>query len=228
MNILYEDNHIIIVNKKCSEIVQGDKTGDKPLLEELKDFIKARDDKPGNVFLGSPHRLDRPTSGIVIFAKTSKALSRLSEMFREQKIRKFYRAVVSGCPGKDKETLTHYLIRDTVKNKTKAYPLPKHGAQQAVLTYAVAGKTDRYCLLEIELHTGRHHQIRAQLAAEGCPIKGDLKYGFPRSNTNGGIYLHAWRVIFEHPVKKELLDITAPLPDNDPLWAAFPEKGVLV
>ncbi|MDP4205544.1 MAG: RNA pseudouridine synthase [Bacteroidota bacterium] len=221
MEIIYEDNHIIAVNKSCSEIVQGDKTGDKPLSEILKDYIKEKYQKPGKVYLGVPHRLDRPTSGIVLFARTSKALERLNDMFREKgEIRKIYWAVVDRKPNPDHATLNHFMIRNTEKNKSFAYDEPKAGSKEASLTYTCLASSDRYHLLEIELHTGRHHQIRAQLAAIGCHIKGDLKYGFPRSNPDGGIHLHARQIEFVHPVKKEKVTITAK-PPKDRIWDFF-------
>lgn len=218
--ILFEDNHLIIVNKLPSEIVQADQTEDTPLAEDVRTYIKRRYRKPGNVFLGIPHRLDRPTSGIVIFAKTDKALSRLGSMFREKKIVKTYWAVVERMPDQSEGELKHYLIRDRKKNKSFAYTEEKKGSQFAHLSYRIKGATDNYYMLEIVLHTGRHHQIRAQLAAIGCVIKGDLKYGAKRSNKGGGIYLHARNVRFQHPVKKEEMNITA-APPKDPLWSCF-------
>ena len=212
--ILYEDNHILIINKKAGEIVQGDKTGDEPLGETLKAFIAMRDGKPGQVFMGVPHRIDRPVSGAVVFAKTSKALERLSAMFREGRVHKTYWALVCKAP-KEKEALVEgWISRNERLNKSFFSVKPVPGAKEARLRYSHIADTDRYFLLEVELMTGRHHQIRCQLAALGCPIKGDLKYGAPRSNPDGGISLHARRVSFIHPVKKEPVDVTAPLPSS--------------
>ena len=199
MNILFEDNHIIIVSKRAGEIVQGDKTGDTPLSETVKSYIKERYQKPGNVFLGVVHRLDRPVSGVTLFARTSKALTRLSEMFRTRDVHKTYWAIVCNQPPKEEDTLTHWLTRDEKSNKAKAYDREVPQSKQAVLDYRVIAHSERYWLLEIDLHTGRHHQIRCQLAKIGCPIKGDLKYGAPRSNPDGSISLHARRIYFEHP-----------------------------
>ncbi len=218
--ILYEDNHIIVVNKLPSEIVQADETGDSPLSDLVKEYLRVTYKKRGNVFLGIPHRLDRPTSGIVIFARTDKALSRLGSMFREKKIQKTYWAVVSKMPPEERGELKHYLVRNREKNKSFAYDTDRKGAQFAHLSYRVKGATKNYYLVEIDLHTGRHHQIRAQLSAVGCPIKGDLKYGAPRSNRGGGIYLHARKVEFIHPVRRENVLITAD-PPRDPLWSCF-------
>ncbi len=220
MQVVYEDNHIIIVNKTCREIVQGDKTGDKPLSEMLKEWLKEKYAKPGNVFVGVTHRLDRPVSGLVIFAKTSKALSRLNEMFRTGQVKKTYWAVVKNNPPAQAGTLVHYLTRNEKQNKSTAYISPRTGAQRAELDYSLIATGDNYKLLEVDLKTGRHHQIRCQLAKMGCPIKGDLKYGAERSNPNGGISLHARRVCFEHPVSHVVVDVTAPVP-NDPLWKAL-------
>lgn len=220
MQVVYEDNHIIIVNKTCREIVQGDKTGDKPLSEMLKEWLKEKYAKPGNVFVGVTHRLDRPVSGLVIFAKTSKALSRLNEMFRTGQVKKTYWAVVKNNPPAQAGTLVHYLTRNEKQNKSTAYISPRTGAQRAELDYALIATGDNYKLLEVDLKTGRHHQIRCQLAKMGCPIKGDLKYGAERSNPDGGISLHARRVCFEHPVSHVVVDVTAPVP-NDPLWTAL-------
>lgn len=220
MQVVYEDNHIIIVNKTCREIVQGDKTGDKPLSEMLKEWLKEKYAKPGNVFVGVTHRLDRPVSGLVIFAKTSKALSRLNEMFRTGQVKKTYWAVVKNNPPAQAGTLVHYLTRNEKQNKSTAYISPRTGAQRAELDYSLIATGDNYKLLEVDLKTGRHHQIRCQLAKMGCPIKGDLKYGAERSNPDGGISLHARRVCFEHPVSHVVVDVTAPVP-NDPLWKAL-------
>lgn len=225
MTVLYEDNHIIIVNKTVSEIVQGDKTGDKPLSEIVKEYLKEKYNKPGNVFLGVTHRLDRPTSGIVVFARTSKALPRLNEMFKNKEVKKTYWAIVKNAPKLTEATLKHYLVRNEKQNKSYAYDAEKPNSKPAVLHYKLIARSDKYNLLEIDLETGRHHQIRCQLAKIGCPIKGDLKYGAERSNTDGGISLHARRISFTHPVSKELIEVTAPLP-QDNLWAAL-EKAVL-
>lgn len=217
MEVLYEDNHIIIVNKTCREIVQGDKTGDLPLSEMLKQWLKEKYNKPGNVFIGVTHRLDRPVSGLVVFAKTSKALTRLNEMFRLGQIEKKYWAVVKNQPLQPEATLVHYLVRNEKNNKSTAYDYARHGSQRAELSYRTLAAGDNYRLLEIDLKTGRHHQIRCQLSKIGCPIKGDLKYGAKRSNPDGGISLHARRVAFEHPISHIHIDITAPVPDER-LW----------
>jgi len=208
--ILYEDNHIIVVNKLAGEIVQGDKTGDIPLSETLKDFIRERDNKPGNVFIGVPHRLDRPVSGLCVFAKTSKALERLNAMFSKGEMHKTYLALVAVKPEADEAVLTHYLSRNEKQNKSYAWPSPRPDAKEARLRYKYLKSTKSYHLIEIELYTGRHHQIRCQLATIGSPIKGDLKYGAPRSNPDGGISLHAYHLEFVHPVRKEPVSITAP------------------
>ena len=221
MIVLYEDNHIIAVNKNSSEIVQGDKTGDKPLSEIIKSYIKEKYNKPGEVYLGVAHRLDRPVSGVVLFARTSKSLTRLNEMFRNQEVEKTYWAIVQNLPKEPEGRLEHYLIRNEKQNKSFAYDSEKPNSKKAVLTYKLIGSSDRYHLLEVKLETGRHHQIRCQLAALGCPIKGDLKYGAPRSNPNGGISLHARSVAFIHPVSKEQINITAPVPEDEKLWLAF-------
>ena len=222
MFVLYEDNHIIAVSKTCHEIVQGDKTGDIPLSETVKAYIKEKYHKPGEVFLGVTHRLDRPTTGVVLFARTSKALSRLNAMFQShEQIQKTYWAIVpanSQLPVANR--LENYLWRDEKKNKSFVVKQRTNGAKRAVLSYRVLAKTERYMLLEINLETGRHHQIRCQLSAIGLPIKGDLKYGAKRSNPDGGISLHARRVDFIHPVSKQPISITAPVPD-DPLWSAL-------
>ncbi|MGL5683667.1 MAG: RluA family pseudouridine synthase [Marinifilaceae bacterium] len=225
IEVLYEDNHIIAVNKKVSDIVQADKTGDVPLSEEVKAYIKKKYNKPGDVFLGVPHRIDRPVSGVVIFARTSKALTRLNKMFQEEdkEISKIYWAIVGKLPEQDHAELTHYLTRDTNKNKSHASVKAKAGAKKAVLEYQLKGRSNRYYLLEVKLHTGRHHQIRCQLAREGMPIRGDLKYGYPRSNENGGISLHAREISFIHPVTKVQVRIVAAPPKDDNLWKAFLE-----
>lgn len=220
MEVIYEDNHLIAVNKSCGEIVQGDKTGDQPLSESLKIWLKEKYNKPGNVFVGVTHRLDRPVSGIVLFAKTSKALARLNDMFRTGAIKKTYWAIVKRCPSKPEGELTHWLVRNEKQNKSYAYDTEKPGSKQAVLHYRVLTRSDNYYLLEVDLKTGRHHQIRCQLAKIGCPIKGDLKYGFPRSNPDGSISLHARRVSFEHPVSHKLIEIEAPVPEDN-LWNAL-------
>lgn len=220
MEIIYEDNHIIVVNKTCSEIVQGDKTGDKPLSEIVKEWLKEKYNKPGNVFCGVTHRLDRPTSGIVVFAKTSKALSRLNEMFKTKDIKKTYWAIVRNKPKQPVGTLKNYLVRNEKQNKSYAYDVEKPNSKLAILHYKVISQSDKYFLLEIDLETGRHHQIRCQLSKIGCPIKGDLKYGFDRSNPDGGISLHARRISFTHPVSKLPIDIIAK-PPKDNLWKAM-------
>ncbi len=220
MEILYEDNHIIIVNKSPREIVQGDKTGDKPLVDMVKDYLKEKYHKPGNVFCGVVHRLDRPTSGIVVFAKTSKALARLNEMFKKGEVDKTYWAIVKDLPPQDEGTLVHFLIKNQKNNKSVAYDTEKLRSKKAVLHYKLVGRSQRYYLLEVKLETGRHHQIRCQLAKIGLPIRGDLKYGAQRSNPDGSISLHARNISFVHPVSKKMIDITAPVPD-DPLWKAF-------
>ena len=220
MDVVYEDNHLIIVNKSSSEIVQGDKTGDKPLAEMVKEYIKQKYHKPGNVFLGVVHRLDRPVSGLVVFARTSKALARLNEMFLTKEVHKTYWAIVGNCPPTEEGELVHWLVRNEKQNKSYAYDKEKPEAKKAVLDYKLIGRSERYFLLEVDLKTGRHHQIRCQLAKMGCPIKGDLKYGSPRSNPDGSICLHARRVRFVHPVSKQEIDVTAPVPEGN-LWHSF-------
>lgn len=220
IEVLYEDNHLIIVNKKNGDIVQGDKTGDRTLAEDVKYYIKDKYNKPGDVFLGITHRLDRPTSGIVIFAKTSKALTRINKMFAEKEISKTYLAIVDNAPPKTKDTISHYLVRNRKQNKSYANNKKIANSKKASLTYEVKSKSDKYFLLEIQLHTGRHHQIRAQLSKINCKIKGDMKYNFPRSNPDGGICLHAYKTEFIHPVKKEPIKIIAKPPD-DKLWNYF-------
>lgn len=220
MTVVYEDNHIIIVNKTASEIVQGDKTGDVPLSETVKQYLKEKYQKPGNVFIGVTHRLDRPVSGLVVFAKTSKALSRLNEMFKNSEVKKTYWAIVKQTPAETEGELVNYLVRNEKQNKSYAYDTEKPGSKKAVLHYRLIARSDNYSLLEVDLKTGRHHQIRCQLAKMGCPIKGDLKYGFPRSNPDGSICLHARRVRFVHPVSKELIDVVAPVP-SDNLWRSL-------
>ncbi len=223
MTVLYEDNHIIIINKLPGEIVQGDKTGDKPLSEIVKDYLKDKYNKPGNVFCGVTHRLDRPTSGVVIFAKTSKALSRLNEMFRKDSIDKVYWAIVKNRPSKIEDKLVHYLIKDEKKNKSSAFNTEKPNTKKAVMHYKLISTSQNYSLLEVNLETGRHHQIRCQLAKIGSPIKGDLKYGTERSNPDGRISLHARSISFIHPVSKVKIEVTAPVP-MDNLWKSFEES----
>jgi len=220
LQILYEDNHLIVVNKRVGDIVQGDKTGDVPLSEIVKEYIKEKYNKPGAVFLGVVHRLDRPTSGIVLFAKTSKALERLNKMFSERETQKTYWTVVKNCPPNEQDTLVHYISRNPKNNTSKAHTKEVPNSKKASLEYKIFAKLDNYFALEIALHTGRHHQIRAQLAAIGCPIKGDLKYGFDRSNPDGGIHLHAQKLMFEHPISKELISIVAPTP-QDRIWSSI-------
>lgn len=219
-NILYEDNHIIIVNKKPGEIVQGDKTGDTPLSETLKQYIKERDAKPGNVFLGVVHRLDRPVGGIVVFAKTSKALSRMNDMFRNGDVHKTYWAITRNRPTEEEALLTHYITTVERNNKSYASTAPKDGAKESKLKYKVVADSDRYHLIQVQLLTGRKHQIRVQLSAIGCPVKGDLKYGDKRSNPDGSISLMARSISFEHPVSHKLIEVTAPVPDDN-LWKAL-------
>lgn len=224
MTILYEDNHIIAVNKACGEIVQGDKTGDIPLLDTVKSYIKQKYNKPGDVFLGLPHRIDRPTSGVVLFARTSKALARLNVLFQtHDQIRKTYWAIVEKAPGQPEGRLENFLLRREAQNKSYVVSPDTKGAKQAVLTYRTLVRGDRYTLLEVRLLTGRHHQIRCQLAAMGCPVKGDLKYGAKRSNPDGGISLHAREIAFIHPVSHEPVVIVAPVP-ADSLWRALTSK----
>ena len=220
MTVVYEDNHIIVVNKTASEIVQADKTGDTPLSETVKQYLKEKYQKPGNVFLGVTHRLDRPVSGLVIFAKTSKALTRLNEMFRPGEEKKTYWAVVKNAPKESEGELVHFLVRNEKQNKSYAYDKEVPNSKKAVLDYRLIGRSENYYLLEVDLKTGPHHQIRCQLAKMGCPIKGDLKYGSPRSNPDGSICLHARRVRFVHPVSKELIELKAPLPEGN-LWKGF-------
>ena len=221
MTVLYEDNHLIAVNKTSSEIVQGDKTGDTPLSETLKQWLKEKYNKPGEVFIGVTHRLDRPVSGLVLFAKTSKALERLNAMFREGQLRKTYWAIVKNPPPQPEGELVHYLVRNEKQNKSYASVDEKPRSKKAIMSYRLIARSDRYFLLEIDLQTGRHHQIRCQLAAIGCPVRGDLKYGYPRSNPDGGISLHARKVAFVHPVSKKEIELIAPAPENDGLWGVF-------
>lgn len=219
--VLYEDNHIIIVNKNTGELVQGDYTGDIPLLEKVREYIRQKYDKPGNVFTGLIHRLDRPTSGIVVFARTSKALSRMNAIFEKREVSKKYWTLVREKPKEENGKLVHYLRKDEKKNRSFVVSKETPGAKRAVLNYSVINHSESYYLLEIELETGRHHQIRVQLAAMGCPVKGDLKYGFPRSNKDAGISLHARRISFQHPVSDEVIDVQAPLPEGDKVWKYF-------
>jgi len=219
LQVLFEDNHIVIINKRAGDIVQGDKTGDKPLSDVVKEYIKDKYNKPGEVFLGVVHRLDRPTTGIIIFARTSKALERLNKMLREKSIQKTYWAVVKEHPKKEKDTLINYLKKNPKNNKSTVYNQETEGSKKAILHFQAVKKLDNYSLLEIDLETGRHHQIRAQLSAIGSPIKGDLKYGFPRSNKDGSIHLHARKIEFTHPVSKEKILISAPVPD-EVIWEA--------
>lgn len=219
LQVLFEDNHLIVINKKVGDIVQGDKTGDSPLSEVVKQYLKEKYNKPGNVYLGVVHRLDRPTSGIVLFAKTSKALPRLNKLFSEGKTKKIYWAVVDNAPQNESGILTHWLVRNSKQNKSYAHDQEVPNSKKAVLEYKLLKKLDRYYLLEIDLKTGRHHQIRAQLATMGCHIMGDLKYGADRSNKDGGIHLHARYLELEHPVQKETITFLAP-PPQDPVWDA--------
>ena len=219
LQVLFEDNHLIVVNKRVGDIVQGDKTGDEPLSEVVKQYLKEKYNKPGNVYLGVVHRLDRPTSGIVLFAKTSKALPRLNKLFADGKTKKTYWAIVKNVPPKEYDTLIHWMVRNPKQNKSYAHEKEVPNSKKAILDYRLIKKLDSYYLLEIDLKTGRHHQIRAQLATMGCWIKGDLKYGADRSNKDGGIHLHARYLELEHPVKKEAITLAAP-PPHDPLWNA--------
>ena len=219
LQVIYEDNHIILVNKRAGDIVQGDKTGDKPLSDVVKDFIKDKYNKPGNVYLGVVHRLDRPTTGIVVFAKTSKALPRLNKLFSEKKVKKTYWAVVKQKPLNDKDTLIDWLKKNSKNNKSTAYNHEIKDSKKAILHYKIIKTLNNYYLLEVNLETGRHHQIRCQLANIGSPIKGDLKYGFDRSNKDAGIHLHSRKIEFIHPVSKETISVTAPTP-QDPIWDA--------
>lgn len=225
LTILYEDNHLIAINKRAGDLVQGDKTGDKPLVDMVKEYIKVKYNKPGEVYLGVAHRIDRPTSGVVIFARTSKALTRLNKLFQEKKINKTYWAVTQNEPPNVEQTLTHWLKRNTQQNKSYAYHKSiGDGSKESILSYQLKGKTNRYFLLEIDPKTGRHHQIRTQLSFIGCPIKGDLKYGAKRSNPDGSIHLHARAIEFIHPVKKEPLKVVA-FPPKDPVWDEFVKVG---
>lgn len=218
--VVFEDNHLLVINKKAGQLVQGDKTGDESLLDSLKNFIKIKDKKPGNVFLGLVHRIDRPTSGLVIYAKTSKALTRLTQMVKNREIKKTYWAVVPKVEIPKSQRLIHYLKKNEKNNKSTVFPKPSEGAKESILNYEIIKTLDNFQLLEIDLETGRHHQIRAQLSKIGVPIKGDLKYGSPRSNPDGGIHLHARKLEFVHPVTNEKLVLTAKVPENDPVWKA--------
>ncbi len=220
MTVLYEDNHIIIINKVAGEIVQGDKTGDKSLCDTMKQYIKEKYAKPGNVFIGLPHRLDRPVSGIVVFAKTSKALERLNNMFRDGNVKKIYWAITKGKPLPAEGEISSWILRNEKMNKSFSYKKEVNGSKHALLYYRHIASSQNYNLIEVELKTGRHHQIRCQLASIGCPIKGDLKYGAQRSNPDGSISLHARYIEFIHPVSKEPISVTAPLP-ADKLWQSF-------
>lgn len=219
--VLYEDNHLIIVNKKAGEITQGDSSEDEPLPEKIKAYLKEKYEKPGNVYLGVVHRLDRPVSGLVLFAKTSKALSRMNTLFREDKVKKTYHAIVEAPPRENEGTLRHWLKKNEAQNKSYIVPKGTSGAKEAILHYRRLSDSDRYTLLEVGLETGRHHQIRTQLSGMGCIIKGDLKYGAKRSNPDGSISLHARQISFIHPVTKEPITVTAPYPDADNLWKHF-------
>lgn len=220
INILYEDNHIIAVNKNPSDIVQGDKTGDKPLGEFVKDYIKKKYDKPGEVYLGVVHRIDRPVSGVILFAKTSKALTRLNKLFQERTVKKTYWAVVKNKPAEESRRLVHYLKKNQQKNKSFAFKRKENGALLSELDYKVIKSLDSFYLLEVKPKTGRHHQIRVQLSSIGSPIKGDIKYGFKRTNSDASIHLHARKIEFVHPIKKEKIEIIAPPPSKDSIWKA--------
>jgi len=225
LKVLFEDNHLIAVNKRPSDLSQGDKTGDDTLEESIKQYLAVKYNKPGAVFLGVVHRLDRPVSGAIIYARTSKALGRMNEMFRNGEIKKTYLAIVKNRPPEDEQTINHYLKKNEKQNKTFVYDEKVKDSLPASLTYRIAGRSDRYYLLEVDLHSGRHHQIRAQLARIGCPIRGDLKYGFQRSNPDGSISLHARKIEFIHPVSKIPLLITAPFPDGD-MWKNFRDSNI--
>ncbi|MDR0940787.1 MAG: RluA family pseudouridine synthase [Bacteroidales bacterium] len=226
MEVLYEDNHIIAINKPVNMLVQPDTTSDASLEEEVKRYIKEKYNKPGDVFLGVPHRLDRPVSGVVVLARTSKALTRLNEMFKTKQIRKLYWAIVKNQPQPESALLQHFIVRNTKTNKSSAYIKSMPDSKEAQLDYRTIARSNNYSLLEVNLHTGRHHQIRCQLSAIGSPIKGDLKYGFPRSNNGGGISLHARIVEFIHPVTKLPMRIEAPVPQSDALWVAMEQLAV--
>ena len=219
LEVLFEDNHLIIINKKSGDLIQGDKTGDKPLSDLVKEYIKDKYNKPGNVFLGVVHRLDRPTTGVVVFARTSKALERFNKMLRDKEVDKTYWAVVKNKPKKKSDTLIGFLLKNPKNNKSTSYSSEVNGSKKAILHYKLLKSLDNYHLLEVDLETGRHHQIRCQLSAIGSPIKGDLKYGFDRSNKDGSIHLHARKIVFTHPVSKENISIIAPTP-NEVIWKA--------
>lgn len=221
--VVFEDNHLLVINKKAGQLVQGDKTGDESLLDSLKNYIKIKDKKPGNVFLGLVHRIDRPTSGLVIYAKTSKALTRLTQMVKNREIKKTYWAVVPKAEIPQSQRLVHYLKKNEKNNKATVFPKVTEGAKESILNYHIIKTLDNFQLLEIDLETGRHHQIRAQLSKIGVPIKGDLKYGSPRSNPDGGIHLHARNLEFLHPVTNHNIRLTAKVPENDPVWKACEE-----
>lgn len=221
IDVVYEDNHLIVVNKRAGEIVQGDKSGDEPLVERVRQYIKETYAKPGNVFCGLVHRLDRPVAGLVVFAKTSKALSRMNELFRNGGVKKTYWAITRNDPPKPEERLTHWITTVERTNKSTAHSSPRPNAKEARLSYRLIGRSERYNLLEVTLETGRKHQIRVQLSAIGCPVRGDLKYGDKRSNPDGSISLMARHIEFVHPVSKKLISLTAPVPQGDPLWQAF-------
>jgi len=223
MEVLYEDNHLIAVNKSNNDLVQGDQTGDLSLDTKVKDYLKEKYNKQGNVFLGVVHRLDRPVSGVVLFAKTSKALSRINRLFKKKEVEKTYWAIVQKKPNPPSGDLHHYMVRDRKKNKSFAFTEKRENSKKASLTYRLVSQSDRYYLLELDLHTGRHHQIRSQLSKIGCPVKGDLKYGYPRSNKGGGISLHARKMKFVHPVKNISIEIKA-TPPNEKLWNFFYSK----
>jgi 23S rRNA pseudouridine1911/1915/1917 synthase len=220
LEIIYEDNHIIAVNKQAGLLVQGDRTGDVSLDHLIKQYIKKKYQRPGEVFLGVVHRIDRPVSGVVIFARTSKGLERMNALFRDKEVQKQYWCIIKELKGREEATLRHHLVKNRTQNKSYAYDKPRPGTREAVLDYRLINRSDNYYLLEVNLHTGRHHQIRCQLSKVGMPIKGDLKYGFPRSNRDGSISLHARSLEFVHPVRKEALRLSAPVPD-DPLWKAL-------
>lgn len=225
LEVLYEDNHIIAINKRNNELVQGDNTGDQPLSDRVKQYIKEKYNKPGDVYLGLPHRLDRPVSGVILFARTSKALVRLNEMFQnKEEITKTYWAIVQKKPELEHDTLTGYILKNHEKNKSNLFTKARNGAKFCSLDYTLLSRTQNYYLIEIDLHTGRHHQIRCQLAKMGCPIKGDLKYGYPRPNEDKGISLHARKISFIHPVKKERITIKARPPKKDALWTEFMQQ----
>lgn len=223
-DIIYEDNHLLIVNKRCGDLVQPDPDNTSALEDQIKEYIRQRDNKPGEVFLGVVHRIDRPVSGAVLFAKTSKALTRLNEMLRKGEIDKTYWAIVESRPESEEGGLCHYIVRDSRKNRSQAYDTPRKESKEARLLYKMLGCSERYTLLDIKLLTGRHHQIRAQLSKAGMPIKGDLKYGAKRSNPNGGISLHSRSIAFTHPVRKEPLTVSAPVPTEDNLWRFFEDS----